>query len=275
MRLELHLPIHSDGQNAVELLSAESELSKGEIKRVMNKGAVWLERNHHPQRLRRASRPLKQGDTLHLYYDSEIMAQQPLPPRLDADEGAFSVWYKPYGMFSQGSRWGDHCTIHRWVEQPLQPQRPAIIVHRLDRATTGLILIAHTKQCARELGEMFQNRNIEKRYRALVEGAGDDLKAPITVSTEIDGRAATTHITPLESSVQQQTAVDVVIETGRKHQIRRHLAELGHPIVGDRPYGPSRQTVDLQLTAYSLTFTLGDEGLRYSYRLEDGELPQL
>ncbi len=52
----------------------------------------------------------------------------------------------PYGMLSQGSKWSDHCTIARFAQQHLTPERPVFIVHRLDRAATGLILIAHSKK---------------------------------------------------------------------------------------------------------------------------------
>ena len=64
-----------------------------------------------------------------------------------------SIWYKPYGIYCQGSKWGDHHTIHRMAEQQLQ--RPCFIVHRLDRATTGLVIVAHKKKIAAALAALF------------------------------------------------------------------------------------------------------------------------
>lgn len=278
MRSEFHLAIESNSINPAELLASATQLSKQQIKRIMQNGAVWLETGNHIRRIRRSSRTLKVGDTIHLYYDTEIMAQQPTPAQLIADEGRFSIWYKPYGVFSQGSRWGDHCTIQRWVELHLQPQRPAISVHRLDRATTGLIIIAHQKKVAQLFGEVFQQRTINKRYRAIVEGIIEiNDNGPITVATQLDGRTAITHIQPLKTDPTKAiTLVDVKIDTGRKHQIRRHLAELNHPIIGDRLYGTAgEQHQDLQLTAYKLEFLLPGDERTYQYLLEPSLIPDL
>ena len=113
---EKHIAIETADASAVELLSAESGLSKRRVKEAMNKGAVWLSRGKTTQRLRRVGRSLQKGDQIHLYYDEAVLAAEPPEPKLIADEGAYSVWYKPYGMLSQGSKWGDHCTVDRWAE---------------------------------------------------------------------------------------------------------------------------------------------------------------
>ena len=68
----------------------------------MTKGAVWLTRGRNTQRLRRASRALREGDEIHLYYDTKILGEEPVAPSLVADMGGYSVWYKPYGLRSQG-----------------------------------------------------------------------------------------------------------------------------------------------------------------------------
>ena len=73
---------------------------------------------------------------------------------------------------------GDHCTIYRWAEQQLKPERPAFIVHRLDRAASGLIILAHSKKMAQTFSQLFKNHDIQKQYRATVEG---ELKAVVVV----------------------------------------------------------------------------------------------
>jgi tRNA pseudouridine32 synthase/23S rRNA pseudouridine746 synthase len=168
--IEHHLQVESTGETAVDLLQRESGLSKGRIKSAMSKGAVWLTRGKSTQRLRRATRKLRSGDELHLYYDEDVLAEVPAEPQLIADVGDYSVWNKPYGLRSQGSKWGDHCTVTRWAEQHLQPERSAFVVHRLDRAANGLILVAHAKRTAAALSEIFTRRKIEKRYQAWVTG---------------------------------------------------------------------------------------------------------
>jgi tRNA pseudouridine32 synthase/23S rRNA pseudouridine746 synthase len=160
LHFEQHLTVEETGFNAAELLSQATVLSKQAVKRSMQKGAVWLTHQEHTQRLRRASKSLQPGDQLHLYYDKNILDEEPTPAQLIADEGDYSVWYKPYGMYCQGSKWGDHCTITRWAEQHLTPQRSSFVVHRLDRAANGLIIVAHEKKAAALLSALFQNRKV-------------------------------------------------------------------------------------------------------------------
>lgn len=258
-RFEKHISISQEGQTAVDLLSTETSLSKQAIKKVMLKGAVWLTEGKKTQRIRRAKRELKPGQTLHIYYDEAVLAQEPAEPQLIADKGKFSIWNKPYGLLSQGSKWGDHCTVTRWAEQHLVPQRSAFGVHRLDRAANGLIIVAHEKQAAAKLAALFESRDIDKRYRIWVEGefpATATAEQPICVQQELDGRRAVSYFSRVAYKAEQQrTLLDVRIETGRKHQIRRHVASLGYPVIGDRLHGSAEQQEDLQLTAYYLAFT--------------------
>ena len=141
--IEIHLSIESSEVGSVDLLHQASGLPKQRIKWAMTQGAVWLTRGRNTQRLRRAKRTLQAGDEIHLYYNADILAEVPPPPMLIADVGDYSVWNKPYGLRSQGSKWGDHCTVARWAERHLKPERSAFTVHRLDRAANGLILVAH------------------------------------------------------------------------------------------------------------------------------------
>lgn len=255
---EKHITVTNNDQLAVDLLAIETGLSKQQIKLVMKKGAVWLTRGKKTQRLRRAKKTLHSGETIHLYYDSHVLEKKPEEPQLIMDLGQYSVWNKPYGMLSQGSKWGDHCTITRWAEQHLTPQRSSFVVHRLDRAANGLILIAHEKRAAAALSDLFQKRKIDKRYRIWVHGQFDK-HATADNSTrresDIDGRHAVSHFTLVEYDEDyDRSLLDVEIETGRKHQIRRHSAELGFPVVGDRLHGLDGDKEDLQLTAYFLKF---------------------
>jgi len=265
VRRETHLVVGADPANAVDLLHRDSGLSKGQIKSAMTKGAVWLTRGRNTQRLRRAKRVLQDGDELHLYYDDKVLGETPAEPTLVADVGGYSVWNKPYGLRSQGSRWGDHCTVTRWAERNLEPERPAFVVHRLDRAANGLILVAHSKKVAAALSEMFKNRELEKRYRAWVVGDYSGQPSPRRVEEPVDGKEAISECTFVRAE-GGRSLVDVRIETGRKHQIRQHLAGLGFPVAGDRLYGDGEKDgCDLQLTAYLLAFQcpVADEPVEY------------
>ncbi len=273
--VEKHVLIESLEDSPVDLLQRATGLPKQRIKFAMTQGAVWLTRGSNTQRLRRAKRTLRVGDEVHLYYDANILAEVPAEPTLITDVGGYSVWCKPYGLRSQGSKWGDHCTVMRWAERNLQPERPAFTVHRLDRAATGLILVAHSKKVAAALSELFRERAVEKRYLAMVAGDFTPQPNPHRVEQPIDDKEAISEFLLQQvSSDGKRSLVDVRIETGRKHQVRRHLAGLGHPVIGDRLYGTGEKDgVDLQLTAYLLAFHCPVNDEQVEYRLAPDRLP--
>lgn len=255
---EFHLSVSDATTNcdAASLLAKLSGLSKNQMKAAMQKGAVWHTRGQKTQRLRRAKKSLKAKDELHLYYNENVLNQTPSPALLIADEGAYSIWHKPYGMYSQGSKWGDHCTISRWAEMNLQPQRPAFVIHRLDRAASGLIIIGHERGVSASLARLFEQRELCKIYRIIVEGEFPHCDTALTIKHPVDGKAACSHARALHfQSDLRQTLVEVKIDSGRKHQIRRHMAEEGYPVVGDRLHGSGKTlNSNLQLCAYELSF---------------------
>ncbi len=264
-QIELHVEAGAEEIKAVELLARHCSLSRGRLKKAMKNGALWLERGNRVQRLRRADRVLKPGDVLHLYYDARIQQQAPVEAVLIADEGDYSIWFKPPGMYSQGSKWGDHCSLPRWVEQHLKPQRNAFIVHRLDRAASGLMLLAHTKAAAAKLSGLFRTRGVTKRYRVKVRG--HFCREIICIDTPLDDKPARSCVVLLAyDQDRDQSLLEVDIETGRKHQIRRHLAGIGFPVVGDRLYGGGKED-DLQLQSVYLAFNCPLKGQRREYRL--------
>jgi len=257
-QIQSHIQVTSLASDAAALLALESGLSKQLIKQAMNKGAVWLTRGKQTQRLRRAKRALKIGDELHLYYNQDVLTHEVAAAELIADEGQYSLWYKPYGMLCQGSKWGDHTTINRYAETHLTPDRPAFIIHRLDRAATGLVLIGHSKKTTAALAKLFELRLLDKYYQVIVEGkfSNHGIDEPVTIDSEVDGKPARSHAKLLKyDSEQNRSLVQVKIESGRKHQIRIHMASIGYPVVGDRQHGIADDSeVNLQLTSCYLRF---------------------
>lgn len=259
-------PLHhrvklTEPANAVDALSAATGLPKARIKDAMSKGAVWVQRGAKSVRLRRASRVLNTGEELAIYYNPGILAERPPEPELVADRTGYSVWNKPAGMFASGSRYGDHHSIVRYVE--CHWDRPSLLVHRLDRYTRGLMVIAHAKRVAADLSRQFRERSMRKVYRAEVVG---ELRDACTVDLALAGKSARSHVAPLQV-LEETTLVEVVIESGRKHQIRQHLALLGHPVVGDALYGAA-QHPDLRLSAVELAFACPVNGERVTFKID-------
>ena len=266
-KFEKHISVTSQ-KTVLDCLNENTDFSKQALKRILQNGSVWLENKQGINRVRRAKKLVVEKDKLHFYYDEKVQNTGSLTARLIADEGEYSVWYKPSGMYSQGSKWGDHCTIYRYVELNLTPQRPAFIVHRLDRAANGLILIAHKKTVAAKFAKMFETREIYKKYRARVEGIVEGLKAPHEIRSQLDGKLSISEIISIEPDRKKNTTdLEVVIQTGRKHQIRRHLSELGYPIVGDRLYGGKETDLDLQLSSINMKFICPVSGKKRDYKI--------
>ena len=168
------------------------------------------------------------------------------------DEADYSVWIKPAGLLSQGTRYGDHCSLLFLAEQYFQPRRAGYLVHRLDSGASGLMLIAHNSRAAAAFSEMFQNRQMTKRYQVTVEGLLDENVK--TIRELLDDKEAITHIENIIHADNGYSELIVLIETGRKHQIRRHLSMIGHPVIGDKEYGSSFTKQALQLAAIELSF---------------------
>jgi 23S rRNA pseudouridine1911/1915/1917 synthase len=162
--------------------------------------------------------------------------------------------------------------------------RPGI-VHRLDKDTSGLMIVARTHEAHRRLSEMIRSRQVERTYLALVEGTprsrsgtidaplGRDHRAPERRAVGGRGaRDARTHFKVVET-LGADTLVEARLETGRTHQIRAHFAAIGHPVCGDPRYGHAgRHGLGRQfLHSARLSFTHPDTGERLDFA---SELPE-
>jgi tRNA pseudouridine32 synthase/23S rRNA pseudouridine746 synthase len=187
---------------------------------------------------------------------------------------------KPSGLLTVPGR-GDHlqdCLIHR-VQRDV-PE--ALIVHRLDMATSGLVVLARGADMQRQLSKLFMNRQVDKRYEAVLHGllAQDigEIDLPLITDWPRRPRQMVDHVRGKPSQTRYQvmardevlhrSRVDLEPLTGRSHQLRVHCLAIGHAILGDPLYGPdeSRQASDrLLLHATTLTMPHPVSGVRMQW----------
>jgi len=167
------------------------------------------------------------------------------------------------------------------------PARPGI-VHRLDAGTTGLLVVARTQLAHEMLTSALANRAVGRTYRTVVWGhpanakgvidapIGRDHRDPMRMAVVVDGKHARTHYEVLScyDAVVEAAELECRLETGRTHQIRVHLAAIGHPVVGDGPYGGNRRGLSPQrplLHAAELSFRhpVSGEAMRFTSPLPD------
>ncbi len=191
------------------------------------------------------------------------------PPELVYVDEWLLVANKPAGLLAVPGRGAEKqdCLSARI----LQIYPDALVVHRLDMATSGLMIFARSPAMQRTLSDMFAERKIDKRYLALADGrfdrdigevnlpiAADWPKRPMRKIDLVDGKPSTTCYRVLEMSdvglVGAFTRLELQPVTGRTHQLRVHLAAIGHPILGDALYGSVESAPRLMLHAWSLDF---------------------
>ncbi len=253
-----HTRRQEDPDNAPDLLADLSGLSKLRVKDAMTKGAVWLCRDgRKPERMRRATTPLKAGDRVNLYYDSGVLGLTPPLATLVADRRRYSVWHKPAGLLVEGSRFGDHATLATQIAKHFDPRREVYLVHRLDLEASGLIIAAHSRQAAAKLSALFQARAVDKRYRIEVRGDLRPRGEHGRIELPLDDKPAITEYR-LDSYTEadDRSVVNVKMLSGRHHQIRRHFDAIGHPVIGDPRYGQgNKDPLGMRLMASGIAFT--------------------
>ena len=272
MRIELQAETEAGGIKAQDLLHSE-QLSAQQIIDCFVNGAVWLKSGGKPVRLYDAEARLSPGQKIYLYCNQSTLTACPYQAELVQDFQSFGIWYKPSGMLSQGSKWGDHWTLHRWIKKNIWPERECLITHRLDRFTQGLMIVAHQQTVNRYFHRLFEQRQVEKTYHAIVSGqmpVGEQMH----LTTPINHKKALTEIRVMDNN-SHRSLLKISPKTGRKHQIRIHLAGTGHPIINDRQYGQPPFTGDLMLQASGLKFKHPETHLTEDINLGQDKLLQL
>ncbi len=243
----------------------------------MTCGAVWLKRaGTKTRRIRKASFTLTPGDQISLYYDRALLRRSVEQPVNLFNHTDYSIWYKPPGMVTQGTEYGDHLSLLRIAEQTLKLYNKIFLIHRLDREAWGIVVLAHNKLSSAALSKQFRERSVEKRYWAQVEGQMTPEGRTFEINQQLDDKDSITLVTVGKYHLENSsTDLYIVLKTGRYHQIRRHLAAINHPLVGDERYGEKRKKYPkkMQLCAYQLGFKEPGGNKKVSFVLPSEYLP--
>lgn len=235
----------------VDFIAAHTPLSKAAIKRGLTFGGGWIKPAGQSafKRCRKAKSQIQPGDTGAFYYDAELLARPAVPPQVVFENAYFGIWYKPRHQVTQGSRYGDANALERQIAQ-LRKQ-PVWLVHRLDSAASGLVIFAYSSAVCAQLNKLLQTHQIKKMYQAQVLGL---ISAQGIIELPLEGHSARTEYTRVQQD-EHCSWVSIRLHTGRHHQIRRHFAQLGHPLMGDPRYGSGNtHRAGLQLVASQLEF---------------------
>ena len=265
------VPELANGQRLDLFLAQQlGEVSRSRVQLLLQQGGVLIDGKQA-----KASRKLRSGESI-----SILGEPQPPPLRAMAEAIPLEIVYadadlavvnKPAGMMVHAGSGATedarnrgtlvNALLHhlRELSSSSGPLRPGI-VHRLDKQTSGLIVVAKNDLAHARLASMFSRRQVRKLYLTLVQG---ELAQEGTVNASISrdvvrrtrmttrregGRSAISHwevLRRIQGPYGRFTLASVRIETGRTHQIRVHMASLGHPVVGDMLYGASSQIVPL------------------------------
>lgn len=250
------------GQRLDTFLASKTSITRSQIQKLIENGSILVNNRIVSQNYR-----VKTNDVITLNVpdkETEGLVPEPVPLEILFKDNYLVVVNKPAGMVvypSVGHRHGTlmnalsyHCKNLASVGRPLRPG----VIHRLDKETSGVIVVALNDEAYYNLVEQFKRRTITRRYIALVYGNIKEDKGEIVLQigrSESDRKKMSTRVKKGKEAITRwkvlerfgnATLIEARLGTGRTHQIRVHFASTGHPVLGDRTYG---KKVELEVKA--------------------------
>lgn len=250
----IEITFDRDGQRIDNFLISQLKgVPKSHIYRILRKGEVRVNKGRV-----KANYRLKKGDLVRIppIRQAERQKVQPgdnlltlIDHSIVFEDKRLLVINKPAGVAVHGGSGISYGVIE--ALRALRPEFPFFeLVHRLDRETSGCLIIAKKRSALRQLHELFRNGQMEKHYLALVRGQCQQgrlkVDAPLRknilksgermVAVDAQGKQAVSYFEPIDQ-YQSACLMRVILKTGRTHQIRVHAAHIAHPIAGDQKYG--------------------------------------
>ena len=278
-KVRYHLSIHHDGERVDRVIAFFSGLSRSKVSELISERLIF--RNGIP--IKKGSEIAHTNDEISMpnYLDEvveEIAPDSSIEFGVVFEDDSIIVINKPSGLVVHPGSGTTNGTLVNGLAAQFPDLREVGdpirlgLVHRLDKGTSGLLIVARTSEALEKLKFQMQQRQVHRQYFAIVQGhlksnkgvvdapLGRDPKNPLKRAVHQSGKDARTHyeiVQKLESPFRIST-LSCRLETGRTHQIRVHLAAIGHPVLGDELYG-GRTSFNLNnrlaLHAEMLTFS--------------------
>lgn len=239
---------HEQGNTLIEVISDHLRCSKKQAKAMLDGKQVMV----NDQRIWMAKHKVSTRDKIEV-----IRSEAQSIKKIDIIKrsGDYLIVNKPAGLVTNSSAKSLEVRLQRELRNP-----QLCAVHRLDRETSGCVIFAQNAEAKAAMIPIFKDQEVVKIYRAIVNGrVSDQLQ---TITRDIDGESATTLINVLDRS-RHASYLELRIKTGRTHQIRKHLAAVRHPVLGDKGYAGSKSLADVlhnlprqMLHAYRLVLPL-------------------
>lgn len=254
LRLDQVLPRHVGG------------LSRRKARAAIDEGGVFVDKT----RVKIAGRLVRAGQSIEVNIGGALERSEPPPaPAIVHIDDHIIVADKPAGLVTAPTPESNRGDM---LDQLTRAHGELYLVHRIDLPTSGLLVFARTRAANKFLGDAFKAHDVDREYRAIAIGAVVSQR----IDRPIDARHAVTHVEALEP-LANATLVAVRLETGRTHQIRIHLAGLGHPLAGDTQHGgetartflPRAPRLALHAAVLGFTHPATGERVRFESPLPD------
>lgn len=240
---------NKEGITLVDFLAEVTPLSKSLIKKHANNGGVWIKKRGlgSLNRIRRVKTILTPEDYIECHYDPNLPEVDMELVKQVHETKDWGIWYKPAGILTEGTKYGDQASLIRHIEKNKPHAYP---IQRLDRETSGLIIIAYKEKVSRIFTAATKTGLIKKSFQAEVLGTPRSPEGDI--SFDIGGKKAKT-LYKLHEELELSSLIEISMVTSRFHQARQHFAKIKHPIIGDPKYGRHNKNDDgLKLVAHKI-----------------------